>query len=139
MPSTLPEPSHSGRGLTVLYDGACPLCSREIAWYRRQSAGEPIRWVDLTRCDAAALPPDIGRETLLRRFHVLEVDGRPVSGAAAFIRLWSAHPRLAPLARIGQLPGMLPLLEWGYRLFLRLRPLLARSLPVRRPHEGDPP
>lgn len=138
MPSTSPEPADPGRGLTVLYDGACPLCSREIAWYRRQTPGGSILWVDLARCGGAVLPRDIDRKAALRCFHVLEPDGRPVTGAAGFVRLWSAHPRLDRYARFARLPGVRPLMELGYRLFLRLRPLLARSLPAPHPREGDP-
>lgn len=131
-----PEP---GARLTVLYDGACPLCSREIAWYRRQTAREAIRWVDVAHCADAELPQGIGREAALRRFHVLEADHRLLGGAAAFARLWTAYPRLARYARLYRLPGVAPLMEYAYRLFLRLRPLLARSLPVHRRREGDPP
>lgn len=116
MPSTSPESAQPDRGITVLYDGDCPLCSRKVAWYRGQTASESIR-----------------REVALRRFHVLEPDGHAVTGAAAFLRLWAAYPRLA------RLPGVLPLLERGYRLFLRLRPMLTRNLPVYHPREGDPP
>lgn len=139
MPSTSPEPLDTSERLTALYDGDCPLCSREIAWYRRHSPGEDILWVDLTRCEDAALPRGIDRDAALRRFHVVEPDGRPVTGAAAFVRLWSAYPRLAGHARLARLPGMLPLLELGYRLFLRLRPLLVRALPAPRPHGGELP
>lgn len=139
MPSTSPESAQLDRGITVLYDGDCPLCSREIAWYRGQTASESIRWVDLARCEQSELPPGIRREVALRRFHVLEADGHAVTGAAAFLRLWAAYPRLARHVRLARLPGVLPLLERGYRLFLRLRPTLARNLPVHCPREGDPP
>lgn len=138
MPSTSPETPDPGPGLTALYDGACPLCSREIAWYRRQAASEPIRWVDLTRCADAELPHGIDRDAALRRFHILKADGRPVSGAAAFLRLWSAYPRLARLTLVQRLPGMSALMELAYRLFLRLRPLMVRCLTVRPHREGDP-
>jgi predicted DCC family thiol-disulfide oxidoreductase YuxK len=138
MPSTSPESAHLNGRLTVLYDGACPLCSREIAWYRHQPTGEVIRWVDLTRCEEAALPRGIGREAALRRFHVVDADGRLVSGAAAFVRLWHAYPRLSRIARLARLPGVMPILELGYRIFLRLRPLLARCLPKPHPREGGP-
>lgn len=139
MPSTSPEPEKAGHGLTVLYDGACPLCSREIAWYRRRAAAQAIRWVDLSRCEDTALPRGIDRVSALSRFHVLEAGGRPVTGAAAFVRLWCAYPGLARYARLARLPGVTAILELAYCLFLRLRPLLTRSLPPPRPREGDPP
>jgi predicted DCC family thiol-disulfide oxidoreductase YuxK len=139
MPSISPEPARPGQGLTVLYDGACPLCSREIDWYRRSIASAPICWLDVAHCEDAALPRGIDRAAALRRFHVLEADGRPATGAAAFLRLWSAYPRLARYVHLARLPGVLPFLERVYRLFLRLRPMLARNLPKPRPREGDLP
>lgn len=137
MPSTSPDPRQ--RGLTVLYDGACPLCSREIAWYRRQGMSEPVRWIDVAHCTDAALPPGVDSASALSRFHVLEADGHTYVGAAAFARLWAAHPRLAPLAWIARRPGVLALMQFAYRLFLRLRPWLTRRrrlLP--RPDSGGP-
>lgn len=42
--------------LSVFYDGDCPLCQREIAFYRRRSGAERIRWIDVASCDEAVLP-----------------------------------------------------------------------------------
>lgn len=125
--------------MTVLYDGACPLCSREIAWYRRQPVGETISWVDLSRCDEAALPQGINREKALARFHIVLGDGQQISDAAAFARLWGAYPRLRPLGRLASLPGIAPVIERGYLVFLRLRPWLARRLAPRDPAHQDIP
>jgi predicted DCC family thiol-disulfide oxidoreductase YuxK len=134
-PKSVPEPE----GLTVLYDGACPLCSREIAWYRRRPAAQPVTWIDLSRCADADLPEGIGRDAALARFHVVEADGRKATGAAAFARLWACYPRLRGLARLARLPGVARVLEWGYRAFLRLRPRMARLLPPPHGRKGDPP
>jgi hypothetical protein len=43
-----PEPGK----LTVYYDGACPLCRREIDFYRRRGRAAPIEWVDAAAGDA---------------------------------------------------------------------------------------
>ena len=68
----------------VWFDGACPLCRREIAWMRRLDRRNAIAFVDVSRAaatDGAGCPID--RSALLARFHALE-DGRVLSGAAAF-------------------------------------------------------
>lgn len=117
--------------LSVLYDGSCPLCSREIAWYRGKAAAEAIDWIDVSDPDAA-LPAGIEREAALARFHVVRPDGSVASGAAAFLRVWQAFPGLRRAAGLLSRPLALALLERGYRLFLPLRPALARLLPRNR-------
>jgi predicted DCC family thiol-disulfide oxidoreductase YuxK len=121
----LPEPDKAAPALTVLYDGACPLCRREIGLYRGLPSSTPVCFADVS--DAAQpLPSGTTREQLLARFHVRAADGRLLSGAQAFLALWDTLPGWRWLARIGRLPGVAWLMERVYRLFLRLRPALQR-------------
>lgn len=104
----------------VYYDGGCPVCSREIATYQRARGAEALCFVDVSRADAL-LAPGLTREDALARMHVRRADGRMASGAAAFAALWSALPGWAWLGRVASLPVIAPLLELGYRGFLRVR------------------
>lgn len=113
------------RPATVFYDGDCPLCSAEIDIYRRLDGERALRFVDVARTDAS-LPSGLDRASALARFHVLGPDGDCLSGAAAFVALWRRLPRLAWLARIASAPGALPVIEFGYRIILPIRPRLAR-------------
>jgi predicted DCC family thiol-disulfide oxidoreductase YuxK len=113
-------------GLTVFHDGACPLCRREIGWYRRRRNDGRIDWLDISHCEDDALPEGFDRPTLLARFHVALADGRIVSGPPAFAALWERYPGLRWLARLTRVPPMPLLMEAGYRVFLRLRPRLQR-------------
>ncbi len=122
-----PEPA-----LTVLYDGGCPLCSREIAWYRRRQGAGPIHWLDVRQRDCP-LPEHLSRQAVLARFHVLRSDGTTFSGASAFVELWSQTPGLRWVARWARRLRLVPLLEWGYRRFLPLRGRLVRALFPARP------
>ncbi len=108
---------------TVFYDGACPICTAEMAQYRKARGAECVAFVDVASCDAEALAPGLTREAALARMHVLTADGQMASGAAAFVALWRALPRFGWAARIAGLPIVLPLLELGYRGFVRLRRL----------------
>lgn len=114
--------------LTVLYDGACPLCRREIGLYQRGADRERLRFCDISRADVApsALPCGLTRAELLARFHVRRGDGAVFSGAQAFVQLWAALPGWRWLARLAKLPGMLWLMERSYRGFLRVRPAVQR-------------
>ncbi len=111
----------------VWFDGACPLCRREIAWMRRLDRRNAIAFVDVSRAaapDGANCPVD--RSALLARFHALE-DGWVVSGAAAFTAMWRAVPLLRPLGLAARNGLVLAGLERLYGLFLRVRPRLQRA------------
>jgi predicted DCC family thiol-disulfide oxidoreductase YuxK len=122
------EPVNESPPLTVLYDGACPLCRREIGVYRGLRPLEPDRPVCFADVSDATLPlpPGTTREQLLARFHVRGRDGQLFSGAQAFLELWAALPGWRWLARAGRLPGAAWVMERGYRLFLHSRPTLQR-------------
>ena len=107
--------------MTVWYDGACPLCQREITLMRRLDRARAITFVDVAAGDAAC---PLDRAELLARFHARE-DGRIVSGAAAFAAMWQAIPLLRPLGLAARNPAALAMLERLYRAFLRVRPRLS--------------
>jgi len=120
--------SQSAAPLTVLYDGACPLCRREMAVYRDLQPlqqGSTVCFADVSNT-AVPLPEGTTREQLMARFHVQDRDGQLLSGAAAFLALWAALPGWRWLALAGRLPGAARLMERLYRLFLRWRPMLQR-------------
>jgi predicted DCC family thiol-disulfide oxidoreductase YuxK len=87
---------------TVYYDGACPVCSREVALYRRLDAASAIRWHDVS-VDAGDLGRDgVSQADALAVLHARLPDGRLVTGVAAFVAIWERLPvvrRLAPVAR----------------------------------------
>ena len=104
----------------VYFDGGCPVCTREIATYRRARGAEGVCFVDVSQPDAT-LAPGLTREAAMARMHVRGPDGTMQSGAAAFATLWSALPGWAWLGRIAALPVVAPALELAYLGFLRLR------------------
>jgi len=109
----------------VWFDGACPLCQREIALMRRLDREGNIAFIDVSGGGDLSCPVDQG--ALLARFHA-EEDGELVSGAAAFAAMWRAIPRLRPFGLIARNRIVLTVLERLYVLFLRVRPRLQRLL-----------
>jgi len=107
--------------LTVYFDGACPVCSREIAAYQRLRGAGSIDWVDASRCAPQALGPGLDRDAALARLHVRRDDGSLVDGAAAFAAVWQRLPAFALLGRIAGWAPLRPVLEAGYVVFLRVR------------------
>jgi predicted DCC family thiol-disulfide oxidoreductase YuxK len=112
------------RPVTVLYDGACPVCRREIGLYQRSEGADAVAWCDVSR--PAALPEGLTGEAAMARFHVIDARGELKSGAEAFIALWLSLPRWRWLGRIASVPPLPWLLERLYRGFLRIRPMVQR-------------
>ncbi|MCU0762573.1 MAG: DUF393 domain-containing protein [Hydrogenophaga sp.] len=118
---------------TVYYDGACPVCSREIAMYRRQPGADAVQWVDVTRCDPAELGPGLSREAAMARLHLRRADGTLVSGAEAFTAMWRSLPGWARLGRLLDNRPTLWVLERGYRFFLVARKAWRKDPSARSP------
>jgi predicted DCC family thiol-disulfide oxidoreductase YuxK len=112
------------QNVTVWYDGACPLCMREIALMRRLDRARRVHFVDVA--DPASTCP-VDRKALLTRFHAAEGE-RLYSGAAAFAAMWRAIPLLRPLGLLAKNATTLNILERMYIRFLRVRPALQRVL-----------
>jgi predicted DCC family thiol-disulfide oxidoreductase YuxK len=115
--------STPSKQLTVYFDGACPVCSREIAYYRRQQGADACAWIDVSSCDQAELGSGLQRDAALARFHVRRADGELVDGMRGFATLWRTLPRMAWLGRIAMFGPAPFLLELAYRLFLGVRRL----------------
>ncbi|QLC24948.1 DUF393 domain-containing protein [Parasphingopyxis algicola] len=107
---------------TVWFDGACPLCAREIAWMKKLDRNGRLHFVDVSD---EATPCPIDRTALLERFHA-EENGELLSGAAAFAAMWRQLPLLRPLGLAARHRLVLALLERLYRIFLRFRPAMQR-------------
>ncbi len=105
----------------VFYDGACPVCRREIAVYRKIPRLGGVTWTDVS--DPDVVLQGLDRETALRRMHVLRANGEIASGAMAFTAIWRNLPALRWLARLAEVPPFAQMAELAYRGFLRLRRL----------------
>lgn len=116
------ETMNDGR-LKVWYDGACPLCQREIALMRKLDRDDAINFVDVSENGDPNCPID--QADLLARFHA-EEDGKVLSGAAAFAAMWRAIPSMRILGQIARNKTVLSVLERLYIVFLRVRPSLQK-------------
>lgn len=121
---TTPSPVQSqpvgsvAKGPTIYFDGGCPVCTSEMAVYRRQPGAQACNWVDASRCDESAFGTDLNREAALKRLHVRLPDGRLAHGARGFAAMWMALPRTAWLGRVANLAPVAAVLEVAYRIFL---------------------
>lgn len=107
--------------LKTFFDGGCPLCSREIAHYRKVDQAGRIHWIDITREKDTLADAGLDLQSAMRRLHVQEADGRLLSGVDAFIAIWRRLPRWRWLARLVTGLRLRRPLEWGYHLFAERR------------------
>lgn len=111
--------------LTVFYDGSCPLCIREIGFYRRRQGADAVAWVDVSKAQAN-VAPGLSCSAAMARFHVQRPDGALVSGGRAFAELWAVLPAFAWIGRLFRSGPLGALLDLAYRASLPLRPRLQR-------------
>ena len=113
--------SPTGQRPVVLFDGGCPMCSREIAHYRRLGGAEAIDWIDIAAADSLQAHYGVSPEVAMARFHVRDPRGRWQTGAWGFVELWShlaTYRWLAAGVRSLRLTG---LLDFAYTGFARWR------------------
>lgn len=119
----------------VYYDGSCPLCVAEISHYAKRDSTAALDLVDVSH-SGAELPEGLTQDQAMARFHVQTAQGALVSGAQGFAALWAQVPGWRWLAWLASLPGVLWLMEWAYRGFLRIRPVMVRSYLAWRSKKG---
>jgi predicted DCC family thiol-disulfide oxidoreductase YuxK len=109
----------------VYFDGSCPLCRAEIGYYRRSDVAEALCFVDVSKTNVE-LDNRLNAQQAMQRFHVRTREGKLLSGAAAFVEVWSRLPNWKWVAQVAALPGAVSILEICYEMFLPVRPLISR-------------
>ena len=110
--------------VTVLFDGSCPLCRREIAYYEGLKSTVPIEWLDISDTSISVPLTDVSRADALKKFHVITQNGCILEGAEAFLFVWSNFTGLSYLRVLRGVRPLVYLLEILYNIFLFFRPVL---------------
>ena len=84
--------------IKVFFNNSCNICKMEIDHYKKHSDNN-LEWVDITNNYEAINLTSKSSAELLRRLHVIE-NGEVISGAKAFIIIWSKIPKYNFLAKI---------------------------------------
>ena len=113
------------QNLTIFYDGSCPLCTAEIGHYKKADTNGDLNCVDVssTKFEGDTM---ITRQAAMARFHIRLADGQQFSGARGFVEVWRTIPSWQWLAKLSDLPSVLPVLEHIYGFSLRMRPFAVR-------------
>ncbi|HKL77181.1 MAG TPA: DUF393 domain-containing protein [Gammaproteobacteria bacterium] len=119
-PDAAATPAHDGRPV-MFYDGGCPICRREVNFYRRLDRHDRVHWHDITTDTAPLDDLGVSLRDAQARLHALDRQGQLRTGAAAFVAIWRELPYWRWLARLAALPGMVPLMDAVYRPYARRR------------------
>lgn len=106
--------------LTVFYDGACPLCSREMALMKRLDRKQRLRLCDFSSPDFHDTIIGIPVSQLSAVIHARWNDGTIITGVDVFRAIWQIAG-LGILARMSRLPLIDPLVVKAYAWFARNR------------------
>ncbi|MCJ8276391.1 MAG: DUF393 domain-containing protein [Bdellovibrionales bacterium] len=112
--------------LKVYYDGACHLCSREIDHYRKQKHSDRLHLIDISLSDFDAKAEGLDPKEVQKYFHIKTTNGEVVTGVAAFSQIWQTLEIFKPLEVLYRLPVSHQLMNLGYIVFAKVRPLLPK-------------
>lgn len=107
----------------IYFDGACPVCSKEIDGYKNScdAADIPVEFENLDEVSLSleeyGLPNNLAR----KRLYVKTANGEVLSGVDAFITIWHTLPRYHWLAKVAALPVI-------YSIFSLIYDLIAAPL-----------
>lgn len=105
--------------LEVFYDGACPLCLREMEFLRRRDRHGRVLFTDIA-APTFEVPAGRTYDELMARMHGRLPDGSWLEGMDVFRKLY-AVVGFRSISAIMSAPLLAPLFEVGYRVFAKNR------------------
>ena len=106
--------------LTVFFDGACPICAREIALMKRLDRRRQVDFCDFSSQVYDATSRGFAAADLGTVIHARWADGSVITGVEVFRAMWEAVG-LGVLAKLSRLSFVEPLVLRAYAWFARNR------------------
>ena len=106
--------------LTVFFDGACPICAREIALMKRLDRRRQLDFCDFSAQEYDAASSGFAAADLGTVIHARWADGSIITGVDVFRAMWEAVG-LGFLAGLSRLSLVEPLVLTAYAWFARNR------------------
>jgi predicted DCC family thiol-disulfide oxidoreductase YuxK len=111
-------------GFSVIYDSHCGVCSRSVAWLRRQRADQPLRFLAADSEEAVRLVPVRPPNQMA----IVGPGGEVLLGSEGWVACLSALPRYRWMARVMGWPVVKPFVRVGYGLVARNRMRISAML-----------
>lgn len=107
--------------INVFYDDKCPLCRREIEYYKKLSASTEIKWSGISENILTLEKYGISYIESLKVLHAINEDNQMVYGVDTFILIWQQLPKWKWIAKFVELPLIYQLSKGIYRIFAKWR------------------
>lgn len=104
----------------VFYDGACPLCMREIRMLRTRDRAGRIVFTDIAAPGFDPASVGLDQAALMRRIHARLPTGELIEGVEVFRRLYAAVG-FGTLVAMTRLPVVSQGLDLAYEVFAKNR------------------
>lgn len=111
---------NSKHEFTLLYDGRCPICRKEVAWLRSRNQQNKLGLQDIHAEDFNPAHYDKSLDELMAEIHGVCADGRLIKGMPVFYAAYSAVG-LGWLMAPTRWPLLKPLFDSLYAWFARHR------------------
>lgn len=108
------------KGVTMLYDGECPLCSKEVGWMLKGCPTQ-VKFVNIAdpMYDAEKYN-NLDYKTAMQAMHAIDSEGHTLVGVEAFAEIYAAlHWRL--LSLLLRVPVFKQMASIGYYFFAKYR------------------
>ncbi|MFW6170382.1 MAG: thiol-disulfide oxidoreductase DCC family protein [Planctomycetota bacterium] len=111
--------------LTLIYDGDCPICSREVNWLKRRDRRDELALEDLAAEEFDPQRYGLSREDVTMALHGVKPDGSIVRGMEAVREAYRTVGLGWIVAPTGW-PGVRRVSDWFYAWFARHRLSIGR-------------
>jgi predicted DCC family thiol-disulfide oxidoreductase YuxK len=116
--------------IKMLFDGQCPLCSREVSMLRKRNDRGLIAFEDIAEPGFDPTKYGLTMKQVVGSMHAVCPDGSVINGVDVFAAVYDAVGWKIPAGLI-RWRVTRPLMKLGYRVFAALRPKLSRFDPNR--------
>jgi len=106
--------------IQVFFDGACPLCRREIDMIKRWDRKGEIWFTDIAKPDFDSKEWGIDQKTLMDQMHARLPDGSWVRGVEAFRQIYSLVG-FGWIVSLTRCPGVSHIIDRAYQVFAKNR------------------
>lgn len=105
--------------LTLLYDGNCVVCDKEVQHYLRLDKQEFIIPINIASNTFSASDYGLVDEDVNLHMHAIEEDGTVYKGVDTFVAIWKRIPKYKFLIPVFENKLLRPTIDLGYDFFAK--------------------